>query len=283
MIDPATIPERPPPETVWRRKFSVISDVRGLWRDRELIRTVTERDIRTRYAQSLLGIFWSLLGPLLTVFVFNIFFKRIGKLNTGSVPYPLQTMAGLLPWQFFTSSVGLSASTLIVNNSLINKMRCAREIFPISSILTSFVDLCFSSVPFLLMFVYYQFAPKPTSIWVLPIFLLELLFTVGFSLAMSTVTVYVRDVRVLLGGLLSVGLFLSPIAYPVSKIPANWRVPLTFLNPFIAFIDGFRRAILYNLPPQRELMIPATITTVVVCCVGYVVFRRTEIGIADVA
>ena len=154
MIDPATIPERPDTETLWSRKLSVFSDIRGLWADRELVRTVTERDIRTRYAQSLLGILWSVLGPLLTVFVFTIFFKKIGRLSTGAVPYPLQTMAGLLPWAFFTGAVGLASTTLILNNTLINKMRCAREIFPISSILTSFVDLCFSSVPFILMFIY---------------------------------------------------------------------------------------------------------------------------------
>jgi len=283
MIEPVTIAEHPPRDALWKRKFSLFKDIKQMWADRELIRTITERDIRTRYAQSMLGIFWALLGPLLTVFVFTIFFKRIGKLNTGPVPYALQTMAGLLPWQFFTGSVGTGANSLIQNNSVLNKMRCAREIFPISAIFTSFVDLCFSSVPFILMFAYYQFAPKATSIWVVPIFGLELLFTIGFCLSMSTLTVYMRDVRVLLSGLLSVGLFLSPIAYPVSKIPRNLQVPFTFLNPFIAFIDGYRRALLYGLPPQRRLMIPAAITGVVVCCVCYVIFRRTETGIADVA
>jgi ABC-2 type transport system permease protein/lipopolysaccharide transport system permease protein len=283
MIDPITIADHPPRDQLWRRKFSLLKDIRQLWEDRELIRTVTERDIRTRYAQSLLGIFWALLGPLLTVFVFDIFFKRIGNLKTGSVPYPLQTMVGILPWQFFTGAVSTGASSLIMNNSLLNKMRCAREIFPISSIFTSFVDLCFSSVPLLLMFAYFEFPPKSTSYWVIPVFSLELLFTFGFALSMSTVTVYIRDVRVLMSGLLSVGLFLSPVAYPVSKIPPNLRVPLTFINPFIAFIDGYRRAILYGRAPQMQLMIPAAITSVVVCCGGYAIFRRTEMGIADVA
>jgi ABC-2 type transport system permease protein/lipopolysaccharide transport system permease protein len=133
------------------------------------------------------------------------------------------------------------------------------------------------------MFAYYQFAPKKTSVWVIPIFFLEVLFTFGFALSMSTLTVYIRDVRVLLSGILSVGLFLSPVAYPVNKIPRSWQVPLTFVNPFIAFIDGFRRALLYGLAPQMRLMIPAAISSVIVFCVGYVIFRRTETGIADVA
>ena len=288
MLDPATIPDRPPPELLWHRKFSLIRDIKEFWRDRELIRSLGERDIRTRYVQSYLGLAWAILTPLLTVLVFGYFFKKIGKVDTKgppgyNAPYYLQIYCGLLPWQFFSSAIGSAAGALISNNSLLNKMKCGREIFPIEQIGTSLFDMVLAGIPFGLLFVRYQYMPTSTIYWVIPLFALQMALTIGLGLALSTLSVYFRDIRQVIGGIMTVGLFISPVAYPLSSIPPSYRLPLSIVNPFVPLIDGYRRAILFHQKPDLHLLGPAAVTCVVVMIVGYVVFRRTEIGIADVA
>jgi ABC-type polysaccharide/polyol phosphate export permease len=283
MIDPALIPERPPREILWRRKRSLRRDAREFWADRELILSLGIRDIKTRYVQSYLGVAWAIITPLLSVLVFGYFFKRIGKLHTPGAPYYLQVYCGLLPWGFFTSAVSSAAGALVANNAILNKMRCAREIFPMEQIGTSFFDMCLATIPFALLLVRYQFVPTATIYWVIPLFILQLMFTIGLGLAMSTAVIYIRDVGQILGGFLALGLFVSPVAYPVSSIPAQWQLPLSIVNPFVPLIDGYRRAILFDKPPDFHLLWPASITCVVTLVVGYVVFRRTETGIADIA
>jgi ABC-type polysaccharide/polyol phosphate export permease len=288
MLDPATIPDRPPPEILWRRKFSLTRDFKEFWRDKELIRSIGERDIRSRYVQSYLGLAWAILTPLMTVFVFGYFFKKIGKVDTKgppgyNAPYYLQIYCGLLPWQFFSSAVGSAAGALVANNMILNKMKCGREIFPIEQIGTSFFDLMLASIPFGLLFIRYLYAPTPTVYWVLPLFALQMMFTIGLGLALSVLYVYLRDVGMVLSGFFTVGLFVSPVAYPLSAIPASYRFPLSIVDPFVPLIDGYRRAILFNEAPNFHLLWPAAITCTVALIAGYTIFRRGEIGIADVA
>ncbi len=238
--------------------------------------------------QSYLGLAWAILTPLLTVFVFGYFFKKIGKVDTKgppghNAPYYLQIYCGLLPWQFFSSAIGSAAAALISNNTLLNKMRCGREIFPIEQIGTSFFDMILAGIPFTLLFIRYQYLPTSTIYWVIPLFALQMMLTIGLGLALSTVCIYFRDVRQVLSGIMTVGLFISPVAYPLSAIPASYRLPLSIVNPFVPIIDGYRRAILFDEQPNLHLLAPAAVTCMVVMVVGYIVFRRTEIGIADVA
>lgn len=283
LIDTSHIPDKPPREILWRRRLSLRRDFREFWADRELILSLAIRDIKTRYVQSYLGFAWAIITPLLTVFVFGFFFKKIGHISTPGAPYYLQVYAGLLPWQFFSSAVGSAAGSLVANNLVLNKARCAREIFPVEQISTSFFDMCVASIPFALLFVRYQFVPKPTIWWCIPLFGLQLLITIGLGLAMSTLIIYIRDVAQVLSGIMTVGLYMSPVAYPLSDIPRNLRFPLSIVNPFVPIIDGYRRAILFNQAPDFHLLIPAFFSCGLIFVLGYAVFRRTETGIADVA
>src|SRR6202042_3748592 len=110
---------------------------------------------------------------------------------------------------------------------------------------------------------------------------LQMMFTIGLGLALSTVCIYLRDIRQIVSGVLSVGLFLSPVAYPLTSIPASYRLPLSIINPFVPLIDGYRKAILFHEHPDFHLLFPAAVTCLVTFVLGYVVFRRTETGIAD--
>jgi ABC-2 type transport system permease protein/lipopolysaccharide transport system permease protein len=273
----------PPPELLYRHRLSVRRDLLDLWRSRELIRTLAERDIRARYKQSFFGFGWSVITPLLTVLVFTIFFKRIGKIDTGNIPYPLFAYVGLLPWSFFTASVSNGSGSLILNSSILNKVYCPREVFPVASIVVQFADALIASVVLLILFVYYGTAPAATSVWVPMYFLIQLAFTIGLTLGFSTAIIYIRDLRQILGGILQMGLFLTPVAWGMKQIPARFRVPYCALNPLAAVIDGYRRVVIQGKPPAWSYVLPASLTAGIVLLVGYAIFRRLEGGIADLA
>jgi ABC-2 type transport system permease protein/lipopolysaccharide transport system permease protein len=283
MTDILDHPASPPAELIYRKRLSLRRDLRDLWESRELIRTLGERDIRSRYKQAFFGFSWSIVTPLLTVFVFTVFFKRIGRIDTGSIPYPLFSFVGLLPWSFFVSSVSSGAGSLVFNGSILNKVYCPREVFPISSIGVQFTDALISSTVLVLVFAYYGTSPKATTVWVPVYFLVQLAFTVGLTLAFSTAVIYVRDLRQILGGILQMGLFLTPVAWPISSIPRQWRVPYCAINPMAAVIDGYRRVVLVGKSPAWDLLLAAGVTSTLVLVAGYLIFRRLEGGIADVA
>jgi len=273
----------PPPELLYRHRLNVRRDLLDLWRNRALVRTLAERDIRASYKQSFFGFGWAIVTPLLTVLVFTIFFKRIGKINTGDIPYPLFAYVGLLPWSFFTSSVSSGSGSLIFNSTILNKVYCPREVFPVASILVQAVDTILASAVLGLLFIYYGTAPKPTTVWVPLYVLIQLALTVGLTLAFSTAIVYVRDLKQVQGGILQMGLFLTPVAWPMSAIPAKYQPAYCAINPLAAVIDGYRRAVLEGKPPAWDLVLPAALTALVVLLLGYYIFRRLEGGIADVA
>lgn len=276
-------PAHPPPELIWRPSLALRSSLGELWRDRELVRTLAERDIRASYKQSFLGVAWKLVTPLITIAAFTIFFRRIGNLDTGDIPYPVFSVVGLIPWAFFTSAVSTGSGALIGNNSILNKTYCAREVFPISSILVAGVNTAFSVLAGAILFVYFGVVPQPEAAWIPLLVAIQLAFTLGLTLALSVLVVYVRDLRQLIGGILQLGLFLTPVAWPASEIPDQWRPVYAAVNPMVAVIDGYRRTVLEGQPPDWGLVGPASITALVVLVAGYVLFRRLEGGIADAA
>jgi len=273
----------PPPELLYRNRLNVRRDLRDLWGNRRLVRTLAERDIRASYKQSFFGFGWAIVTPLLTVLVFTIFFKRIGKINTGDIPYPLFAYVGLLPWSFFTSSVSSGSGSLIFNSTILNKVYCPREVFPVAAILVEAVDTVLATAVLGLLFLYYGTAPRLTSLWVPVLILVQLALTVGLTLAFSTAVVYVRDLKQVLGGILQMGLFLTPVAWGIRSVPGRWRAAYCAIDPLAAVIDGYRRVVLQGRAPAWNLLLPAAATSMVVLIAGYYIFRRLEGGIADVA
>ena len=273
----------PPPELLYRNRLNVRRDLRDLWGNRRLVRTLAERDIRASYKLSFFGFGWAIVTPLPTVLVFTIFFKRIGKINTGDIPYPLFAYVGLLPWSFFTSSVSSGSGSLIFNSTILNKVYCPREVFPVAAILVEAVDTVLATAVLGLLFLYYGTAPRLTSLWVPVLILVQLALTVGLTLAFSTAVVYVRDLKQVLGGILQMGLFLTPVAWGIRSVPGRWRAAYCAIDPLAAVIDGYRRTVLQGKPPAWDLLLPAAVTSMVVLIAGYYIFRRLEGGIADVA
>lgn len=276
-------PTAPPADLIFRRRVRFGAAVAEVWRSRELVRTLAEREIRARYKQALLGFSWAVITPLVLMVVFTLFVRRVADIDTGGVPYPLFTYLGLLPWTFFSSSLSAGGQSLVTNSSLLNKIYCPREVFPLASIIVAAIDTTISTAILGVLFVVLTFAPKITSYWVPVLLLVQLAFTIGVTLIVSGVLVYLRDLRQALPLLLQFGLFATPVAWGIDVVPESWRLAYSIVNPLAPVIDGYRRTVLLGLPPQWELLVPAALSTAALLLVGYVLFKRLETGFADAA
>ena len=275
-----------PPDDLWfRRQIDVRTAVRDVWRFRELILSLAERDYRARYKQALLGIAWSLLTPVMLMIVFTLVFTRIRSFDTHGVPYPLFAYLGLLPWTFFSNSVTNGGQSIVNNMSLVNKVACPREVFGLAGIAVAAVDTLISSAVLVLLFAITGFVPHLEAVYAPVLLAVLLIYTVGLTLGISAAVVYFRDLRQILPLAVQLGLFLTPVAYGMEVI-AHSRSKLmiySFLNPVAPVIDGFRRTILYGLQPDWGLLGAGAAGAIAVFVGGYIVFKRLEVGIADIA
>jgi ABC-type polysaccharide/polyol phosphate export permease len=273
----------PPSEILFRLKVRLVPAIREVWRRRELVRTLAERDLRVRYKQAFLGVAWSILTPLALMVVFTVFFQRVAKVDTGGAPYALFAYLGLLPWTFFSTSVSQGGQSLVMNNQLVNKVYCPREVFPLASMAVAAIDTLLATLVLGLLFAITGYAPKATSVWVPVLLIVQVAFTFGVTLIMSAVLVFLRDLRHVLPIILQLGLFATPVAYGMDVVAPSLRVLYSTLNPLAPVIDGYRRTILLGLPPDWRLLGPGAVTALLLLGVGYVVFKRLEPGFADYA
>ncbi len=271
----------PPPRA--RRKIRLSSSLRELWSARELVRTLAERELRARYSQAVLGLAWAVLTPLVLMIVFTLFFRRVADVDTEGAPYALYAYLGLLPWTFFSSSVSLGGQSLIQNLALLNKVYCPREVFPLASVIVAALDTLVSTAILGLLFVITGYAPRLTTLWVPVILVVQLAFTLGVAFTLSSVVIYLRDLRHLLPIALQLGLFATPVAYGIDAIPKSLHVLYSVFNPLAPVIDGYRRTVLFGQAPDWDLLLPAAGTAAVVLVAGYLLFKKLEAGMADVA
>src|SRR2546426_9708238 len=253
-----------------------------LWRYRELFRVLAWRDLSVRYKQTVIGVLWALIRPLLTMLVFTIIFGQIARLPAdGTAPYPLMVFAGILPWTFFSSGLSEASNSLINNANLISKVYFPRLIVPTATVVVALVDFLISFSILVLMMAWYQFLPG-WQILVLPIFVLLTFFaSVGPALWITALNVKYRDFRYVIPFIVQFGLYVSPVGFSSSVVPEQWRL-LYSLNPMVGVIDGFRWCILNG---QSNLYLPGLVFSVLVAGLflwfGIRRFRRTEKSFAD--
>ena len=279
----AGLPDEPPPELRYRRPLHLVGSLRNLWRSRELLVTLTEREIRARYKQAVLGYAWAALNPLLLMVVFTVFFEGIADVDTGGVPYPLFSYVALVPWTFFAQSIAFGGPILVNERDLISKVAFPRETLPLSAIGVAAFHAAMSLPALAVLFALEGTAPHWTSIWIPVLLAVQTLWTAGLVMAISAVLVYWRDLRQALPTLLQLGLFATPVAYGIEAIPDRLLRPYTVLNPLVGIIDGYRRTVLYGEAPQSDLLALSTLGAILVAGGGYALFKRLEGGFADVA
>lgn len=254
---------------------------RDLWRYRELFYFLAWRDILVRYKQTVIGVAWAVIRPLLTMLVLTFIFGKLAKMPSGGVPYPILVFCGMLPWQFFATAFSESGNSLVSNAGMISKVYFPRLVVPVSSVITSFVDFLISSVLMTLMMLYYGYVPG-VSIVMLPVFVLLAFATAfGSGLWVSALMVRYRDFRYIVPFIVQFGLYVSPVGFSSNVVPEEWRW-LYSINPMVGVIDGFRWAILgeQNIYWPGFWISVSGVILIIISGIWY--FRRTERTFADV-
>ena len=256
---------------------------RDLWHFRELFYFLAWRDILVRYKQTVMGVAWALIRPLLTMIIFTVLFSRVAKLQSGAnVPYALLVMCGMLPWQFVSTSLSDASSSLISNSNLISKIYFPRLVIPAGAVITSFVDFTITLVLLAIMMAWYRFVPDWRLLFLPMFILLAFACSFGVGLWLAALAVEYRDVRFIIPFVVQFGLYVSPVGFSSSIVPAKWRM-LYFLNPVVGVIDGFRWALLRGRTGLLwSGMVISIAVTLLLCASGVAYFRKTEKLFADV-
>ena len=254
-------------------------EIRSVWDYRELLFFLTLRDIRLRYKQTVMGVLWVILQPLMTMVVFSLFFGKLAGIPSDGVPYPIFAYAGLLPWVFFSLAVTTSSNSLVGNANLISKVYFPRLIIPGAAVLAALVDLVVASVVLGGLMVIYWIPARLSLLWLPFLVLVTALLALAAGLALSALNLRYRDVRLVLPFLLQMLMFSTPIIYPASLVPAPWR-PIVQFNPLAGLIGSFRAAI-FGQPIDGKALGWAVVFTVLLLIGAAIYFRGTERRFAD--
>lgn len=288
------------PQTGW-----LALGLRELWQYRELLYYLTWRDVKVRYKQTVLGVSWAIIQPLMTMVIFSLIFGQLAQIPSDGIPYPVFSYAALVPWTFFGSSLTKASTSLVSNADMIKKVYFPRLALPIAGVLGGLVDFMLAFLVLLLMIVYFMLTPSVSLLNIasdvlpytlpqaatlgfsinaltLPFFvLLALISALGVGLWLSAMNAQFRDVRYATPFLVQVLMWASPVAYPASLLDASWRT-LYALNPMVSVIEGFRWALLGSGTLTLSMVALSTVTGCVLLLSGAFYFRRLEKTFADV-
>jgi len=263
------------PTTGWRSL-----KLGDLWAYRDIFWLLAWRDVRVRYRQTVLGVGWAVLQPLLTILVFSLIFGRLARVPSDGSPYPAFAYSALLPWTLFATALTRAAGSLVTNSALLSKVYFPRLVLPLGSVLTAVVDFAISLVVLLGLLAWYHIVPTWAAL-LIPVFVA---YTVIASWAVgiwaAALNVRYRDVNFALPFIVQIGLFVSPVVYSASLVPAQFRI-LFDLNPMTLVIQVFRWGLLGDAPPSGTMFISIPVVALLLVS-GVFYFRRTERFFADI-
>lgn len=256
-------------------------DFRELWRFRELFYTLVWRDLKVRYRQTLLGVLWVVAQPVTAMVIYTFLFNRVAHFQAaGGLPYSVYVFAALLPWNFFNAGVSSSGNSLLGSAHLISKVYFPRLIVPIAAVLTGLADMLVAGGLLAVLMAYHRIVPGPAVALVIVPVAIALLLAAGMGLWLSALNVEYRDFRVVVPFVLQIWTYATPVAYPLSVLPARFR-SLAIWNPMTGVVETFR-ACVFGLPiPWAMLGVSAT-EAIVIFTSGAFYFRRMERHFADV-
>lgn len=256
-------------------------ELREVWRNVDIIYILAQRDIKVRYKQSFAGIGWAIIQPLLTMLVFTAVFAGVVRVSTHDSPYPLFSLAALVPWSYFVHAITKATTCLVLDKNLISRVYFPRLVLPISAVIGGLVDFAIAFVLLLILLVVYESAPT-LKLFLLPFFLIFAMLTaLALSLWLSALNVQYRDVNNALPFFTQVLMFISPVAYPASVIPEKWQMVYA-LNPMATVINGFRWVLLEGQPSPGIYSLISVAVVFVALTGGLYFFRWQEDRFADV-
>ena len=257
-----------------------MSALTNLLTHRELIENLVMRDVKSRYKQSTLGIAWAVLSPLFMALIYSLVGEVILKQDVG-VPFAVYSYFGLLFWNLFAQGVLGATESLVSHISLITKVYFPREVFPIATVVGKLVDFMFGMVGLIPLMLFNHVTPSPTMILIIPMILVQIIFTAGLGMLLACVNLFYRDVRYVVALVITAWIYLVPIIYPLSKVPEKW-LWLYLLNPMAVIIDSARNVTFPELgTPHWDYIAIDAVLSVIVFMVGYAVFKRYEPQFAE--
>lgn len=276
MVEKAAI-ERPQeewPEEDRRGSLSI------LWQHRELVLSLTQRDIRSRYKQSVLGIAWALLQPLAMTIVFTVVMSHIAQIDTGKIPYPVFAYIAILPWTFFAGGLTGGSECLVSNFNLITKIYFPREVFPISAILGKTMDLGLGMLVLVPLLIFYRIDLTWMALLVIPLLLIQTCLMLGVTFLLSSWNLFYRDIRHVMPLLTMVWMYMTPVVYGLNLVPERF-LGWYMLNPMASVMDSFRGVVLEGRLPNWHYLGIAAAVSIVFLIVGYRTFKRLEPAFAE--
>ena len=252
-----------------------------LWHFRELLYFLAWRDVKVRYKQAAFGAAWAIIQPLFTMLIFTFFFGRMANIPNGGIPYPLFFYTTLVAWTYFAGTLGQAGNSLVSNSSLITKIYFPRILLPASSALSGLLDFGVGSSFLVVMMLYY----RVTLSWKIlfwPLVVLDMLVvTLGISMWLAALNVRYRDIKHVIPFVVQLGLWVTPVLYPVSYLSPRWR-PLLALNPLSAVMEAFRACLFLNYQLDGKLMATSLGTSLLFMVIGVLYFRKAERSFADI-
>ena len=247
----------------------------------ELLMNLTKREVKGRYSQSLFGFGWAVAQPLATMAVFTLVFSKLGNISAEGVPYPIFAYGGLVPWFFFLNSVNSGTMSLVQYRNIVTKTYFPREIIPLSQVCSRLLDFGAAASLFALLMVYYGVGVTRWALLLPALCVLLVAFTTAVTLLTSAVNVFYRDVSPVVQIALQLWIYVTPVAYPLSKLPAPWRGWIA-INPLSGIVEGFRSAIVYGREPEWQLLWLSAALTLMTLAGAFVLFKRLDKYFADV-
>ena len=260
----------------------MLDHVRELYAYRELLLSFAIREIKILYKQTIMGVSWAVVQPLLMMVVFTVVFSKFIKVSSEGLPYPIFAYSALLPWTFFSTSVSFGSGSLVSNKSLVQKIYFPRETIPIASIMAAGVDFCIASTIFVAMMLYYRVPLSSSMLFILVLLPLQVLFTAAVVFFLSATNVYFRDVRYAVPFMIQLWLYATPIAFSMDVVPERFRLLYVVINPLAGLIDSFRSIVLHGRPLVAAHLAVVAVVSIGLFLVSYVFFKRLERNFADV-
>lgn len=248
---------------------------------RELLQELTLREIKQRYKQSVLGYAWVILNPFFQMLVMAFVFSILMRMPDLGVPYPIYLYAGLLPWTLFSNTLTGASNSLVNNAGLLTKIYFPREIFVISTMLAKIVDFLLATTVFVAFMFYFQIPVTWNVLWFIPIFIIQQIFTYGLSLFLAAANLFYRDIQYLLGLVLTIWMYLTPVIYATEFFPEKYQW-IFQINPMAVLINAYREVILARGMPNLQSLGIALGLSLILLAITYKFFKKVEGVFADV-
>lgn len=274
--------------TVARKKVTIRAskglfdlDLGNVWAYRELLSTLVLRDIQVLYKQAALGAAWAVIQPVFAVVIFTVIFGKFAKMPSDGIPYPIFAFAGVLPWTYFAEATRRSATGLVDDADLIRKVYFPRLIMPMAKVTAPLVDFAIAFCVLLILMAFYGVMPTFKLLAIVPLIMIAAAFALAIGLWLGPINVRYRDIKHTVPFMLQIGMYASPIVYPLSQVPDEWKMAYS-LNPMVGVIEGFRWAVFDK--GSLDLAALAISIGVIAAALfgGLLFFKKMERSFADV-